>query len=322
MTLTWPVVKLGEVLAQDKRFIDAPEPRIYQKLSVRLYGKGAVLDAPVHGSTLKMHRHQLARAGQVILSEIWGKKGAIGLVPIEGEGALCTSHFFLFNVCSSRVESKWLAAIFRANFLENQLGSEARGTTGYAAVRPKNLLAAEIPLPPLEQQRRLVATLDALSTKVAAAGRLCARAAGQANVLTASYVLERFRCREPGAWPTRTLGDYVADCCYGTSQKSSDDDSGTPVLRMGNIQAGHLDLQDLKYLHLSDRERARLLLIDGDILVNRTNSAELVGKCAVFGAEGEWSFASDLIRLRLDRARRSLGWLPHTSIRPAVAPTW
>src|ERR1700694_5395927 len=98
MRSSWPRVRLSELLTHYQEYIEAVEPRLYRKLSVKLYGKGVVLDAPADGTLLKMRRHQLARAGQVILSEIWGKKGAIGLVPAEGEGALCTSHFFLFNV--------------------------------------------------------------------------------------------------------------------------------------------------------------------------------------------------------------------------------
>jgi type I restriction enzyme, S subunit len=100
-----------------------------------------------------------------------------------------------------------------------------------------------------------------------------------------------------------TLGDYVLDDCYGTSEKTIDDEGGVPILRMGNIQNGKIDLGSLKYLHLSERDRGRLLLQPGDILVNRTNSAELVGKCAVFDLPGDYSFASYLIRLRLDERR-------------------
>ena len=84
MSFGWPAVPLGEILVQDQRYVTQLEPREYPKLSVKLYGKGVVLDSPAHGSQVKMARHQLARAGQVILSEIWGKKGAIGFVPRKG----------------------------------------------------------------------------------------------------------------------------------------------------------------------------------------------------------------------------------------------
>lgn len=172
MRQAWPLVPLGEVLTQYQEYIDSPEPTIYPKLSVRLYGKGVVLDTPVDGSTLKMQRHQIAKAGQTILSEIWGKKGAIGLVPPEGEGALCTSHFFLFDVHQDKIEPKYLEVIFKANYLQDQLDAEARGTTGYAAVRPKFLLAAEIPLPSLLEQQRIIATVLAIESKLIEAKRL------------------------------------------------------------------------------------------------------------------------------------------------------
>ena len=102
-TNEYPIVPLSEVLDQYREYISAPEQRPYKKLSVRLYGKGVVLDQPVDGAILKMKRHQIAKSGQVILSEIWGKKGAVGIVPPEGEGALCTSHFFLFDVKPCRI---------------------------------------------------------------------------------------------------------------------------------------------------------------------------------------------------------------------------
>ncbi len=183
MSEPYPQVPLAEVLTQHMEYIDAPEPKVYPKLSVRLYGKGVVLDTPADGSALKMKRHQIAKAGQVILSEIWGKKGAIGFVPPEGEGALCTSHFFLFDVRPDRIVSGYLQAIFTANYLEEQLGYEAKGTTGYAAVRPKHLLAARIPLPPLDEQRRIVSRIEELATKVEEARSLRTAAMEKASSL-------------------------------------------------------------------------------------------------------------------------------------------
>jgi type I restriction enzyme S subunit len=99
------------------------------------------------------------------------------------------------------------------------------------------------------------------------------------------------------------LGDHVIDDCYGTSEKTNDDVGGTPIFRMGNIQDGRLIPYPLKYLQTSPKERSKLILHDGDILVNRTNSAELVGKCAVFDLQGDYGFASYIIRLRLDQVR-------------------
>jgi len=161
----WPKALLGDVLKQDMRYLPEPEPRLYPKLSVKLYGRGAVLDTPADGGSVKMQKHQLARHGQVILSEIWAKKGAIGIVPPEGEGALCTSHFFLFGIDESKALRGYIGWLLRGNYFEPQLNAEARGTTGYAAIRPKQFLATEIPLPPLAEQQAIVARLDALAEK-------------------------------------------------------------------------------------------------------------------------------------------------------------
>jgi len=138
--MSWPALPLAEVLTEHREYIDAPDPRLYPKLSVKLYGKGVVLHTPADGATLKMQRHQVARAGQVILSEIWGE-------PVKATERFARVTSFLFDVRRERLEPRYLQAIFSANYLQEQLDQEAKDTTGYAAVRPRNLLAATIPLP-------------------------------------------------------------------------------------------------------------------------------------------------------------------------------
>jgi type I restriction enzyme, S subunit len=139
------------------------------------------------------------------LSEIWGKKGAIGLVPTEGDGALCTSHFFLFDVNRDKLEPRYLQGIFTANYLEDQLNAEAKGTTGYAAVRPKHLLSACIPLPPLPEQRRIVARIEELAARIEEARGLRRRAVEEAEALWAADAHELFADSNGREMPLREL---------------------------------------------------------------------------------------------------------------------
>jgi restriction endonuclease S subunit len=90
---------------------------------------------------------------------------------------------------------------------------------------------------------------------------------------------------------------------YGCSQRATEESIGTPILRMNNLQADGWDFTDLKYVQITDEELARWRLERGDIVFNRTNSKELVGKCEVFDREGTWVFASYLMRLRVDREK-------------------
>jgi type I restriction enzyme, S subunit len=86
---------------------------------------------------------------------------------------------------------------------------------------------------------------------------------------------------------------------YGDSSKAIEEDNGAPVLRMNNLQDGDWDLSDLKYTTLDEDKRAKYRLERDDLLFNRTNSKELVGKCAVFRETGDWYFAGYLIRVRV-----------------------
>lgn len=100
-------------------------------------------------------------------------------------------------------------------------------------------------------------------------------------------------------WPMGTIGDIAASTQYGTSEKSGLD-GPTPVLRMGNITTdGQLDTDNLKYMNLADADREKYTVRRGDILFNRTNSPELVGKTAVVRTDDHYAFAGYLIRLRL-----------------------
>jgi len=105
----------------------------------------------------------------------------------------------------------------------------------------------------------------------------------------------------PQGWTWATVEQLSARVQYGSSAKTNEDSTGVPVLRMGNIQEGKFDFAKLKYLPETHDEFPDLLLTRGDLLFNRTNSAELVGKTAVFkDTPKPCSFASYLIRVRLD----------------------
>jgi type I restriction enzyme S subunit len=103
----------------------------------------------------------------------------------------------------------------------------------------------------------------------------------------------------PRGWVLATVEQVIQFARYGSSSKTDEDISGVPVLRMGNLFNGGLDLDKLKYLPDDHDEFPDLLLQDGDLLFNRTNSPELVGKSAVYrGIPSPCSYASYLIALR------------------------
>lgn len=101
-------------------------------------------------------------------------------------------------------------------------------------------------------------------------------------------------------FPLVSLGAIATRIQYGTSKRAHAEPSGVPVLRMSNLQEDGFDLSDLKYVHLPPDDIETFRLRPGDILFNRTNSKELVGKCAVFNLPGDYVFASYLLRIVVD----------------------
>ena len=105
--------------------------------------------------------------------------------------------------------------------------------------------------------------------------------------------------QNPKGWEVVTIGDIVTEVRYGTS-KPAVEGGKYPYLRMNNLTAdGHLDLNDLKYIDIPDDEIEKCVVRKGDVLFNRTNSIELVGKTAVFDLPEDMIIAGYIIRVRL-----------------------
>lgn len=115
---------------------------------------------------------------------------------------------------------------------------------------------------------------------------------------------------ENGRFEVRQFGGLLTALQYGLSVKTNaEKEAGLPVLRMGNLADGEIDVSNLKYVDLPQSETASYLLSNGDILINRTNSKELVGKAAVFHEPGDYLFASYLLRARCDAAEADPDYL-------------
>ena len=103
-------------------------------------------------------------------------------------------------------------------------------------------------------------------------------------------------------WETGTIRDLVSEVRYGSSRKAADGDSGKyPYLRMNNITySGELDLTDTKTIDIPDEELPKCTVRRGDVLFNRTNSKELVGKTCVYDRDEMMVLAGFVVRVRVN----------------------
>jgi type I restriction enzyme, S subunit len=172
-----------------------------------------------------------------------------------------------------------------------------------AGVYLGKLKTIEIPLPPLHEQKRIAAILD----KADSIRRKRQEAVRMTEELLRSVFLDMFGdpVMNPKGWKEVTVRDLVSEVKYGTSDKASYEGK-YPVLRMNNITyLGNWNFTDLKRIDIPDKELSKYLVRKGDILFNRTNSKELVGKTAVYRRDEPMVYAGYLIRIRPNKHNSS-----------------
>ncbi len=181
----------------------------------------------------------------------------------------------------------------------------------------RDFVSIQIPLPPLPEQRAIAHVLNTVRRSIEVSERVIAAAQelkrammkhlftyGPVPVERAGEVkLKETEVGEvPDEWDVIQIGDVIDAAEYGINDRS-DLLGEIPVLRMNNLMAGQVDTSNLKYVTLTPKERDRYRLVKGDVLFNRTNSLELVGKTAIFDMDGDFVFASYLVRVKTQRNR-------------------
>ncbi len=215
----------------------------------------------------------------------------------KGETALLNQHIFKVNH-GDDVDRDFL--FYALKQVTDDIVHRTHGST-MKHVTKGEFEKTEIPLPPIEEQRRIVDILN----RAASIERLKARASAHLRDFIPALFLKMFGdpVENPMGWPTSALGDLLQMAQYGSSKKADATDDAIPVLRMGNVSYdGYLDCSDLKYVELPDAELNKYLLAKGDLLFNRTNSKELVGKTGMWDGRFSAIAASYFIRLRVDPA--------------------
>lgn len=177
-------------------------------------------------------------------------------------------------------------------------------TTGIINLQLKRYVEkAQIPLPPLSEQRRLAARLDQ-----ADAVRQKSRALVDAYAeLGRSVFLEVFGdpVRNERGWEVVLLEDIIADGpTNGLYKPSKEYGSGNPIVRIDSFYNGPIELSKLKRVKATKNEVERYNLKNGDILINRVNSRSHLGKCGlVHGLKEDTVFESNMMRIRFDQSR-------------------
>lgn len=276
MSQSWPVVALGEVIEHRKEFIEIQDAEQYKRCRVQLHAKGIVLRDVVSGADIRTKRQQVCRTGEFLVAEIDAKLGGFGIVPEELEDAIVSSHYFLFTVNETKLERSFLDYYIRTAIFQDQV--TAQGSTNYAAIRPQHVLEYTIPLPPLDEQRRIVARIEALASRVAEAQRLRAEAIAQVETFVQAKEMQIW----PNAWlnDAPTLADITKHLARGRQSKQGE--SNHYLIKTRHVQMGKYVRSDMMLdTDVAEKVSADACAQYGDILI-ACSAAGCLGRVAQF----------------------------------------
>ena len=159
----WPIVPLGELMQRSDECVSISPEKTYQEVTVRLWGKGVVARGLVSGTGIAASRRMVVREGQFILSRIDARNGALGIVPKTLDGAVVSNDFPVFNLKRDRILPQFLHWMVKTARFVEICGHVSEGTTNRVRMQEGRFLATGIPLPPISEQRRIVARIEALA---------------------------------------------------------------------------------------------------------------------------------------------------------------
>lgn len=163
---------MGDVLVPATDRIRLDPDQIYAQVTARLWGKGLTLRGKLKGLEIAADQQMRVAAGQFLISKIDARHGAFGIIPKELAGAVVSNDFPVFDVSADRALPEYVAWVGRTDWFVELCRRASEGSTNRVRLKESRFLAQTIPLPSLDEQRLIVARLDA------AAGAVIARRAG------------------------------------------------------------------------------------------------------------------------------------------------
>lgn len=288
----WTTVSLGDVAFASKEKV---EPNSGQ---VNRYVAGEHMDT----DDLRVHRwgrvgdgylgpafHRRFRPGQVLYGSrrTYLRKVAVA----DFEGVTSNTTFVVDTASSAVMLSEFLPIVMTSEAFHSHAIHESKGSVN-PYVNWTDIASFEFNLPPIDVQEKLSSLFWAVERDRIASMSLT-KAADRAIRLYAAQLFGESRDDR------MSIGEILDLSQYGSSVRASES-GDVPIIRMSNLENGSVTAHGLKYCDLPDSDLATYRLRSGDVLFNRTNSVELVGRSGLFDLPGDFVFASYLVRLRPD----------------------
>lgn len=230
------------------------------------------------------------KEGDIIFGRRRAYQRKLGVAAFDG---ICSAHAMVLRAKPDVVLPEFLPFFMQSDLFMNRAVEISVGSLS-PTINWKTLAVQKFVLPPIDEQARLVDLLQAIERTIEAHQDV-GESSGQLVRSLLTDLLGR-------SWPVVELGSVVKETQYGLSLNAGSE-GRYPMLRMMNIEDGLCVENDIKYVDLNAKDFEAYRLVRGDVLFNRTNSYELVGRTGVYELEGDHVFASYLVRIKTNPER-------------------
>jgi type I restriction enzyme S subunit len=322
----YEIVTLGHYIQEEKAKV---KPFEYPNDDFKILGvsnKIGLFDNEIKKGKDINQAYKIVKDGFLAFNPYRINVGSIGLKTKEQKNDLISPAYVVFS-CKKELLPEYLFLIFKTDIFNEIIRANTKGSVRQT-LSYEILESLKIPLPPLEVQKELIKEyqdrLDLANTQEQQAKdkekeieEYLYKELGIEIIKGNSKdsILNFVRFKDLDRWDTQSnsfnlnqikskfefikVRKIIENSQYGLSEKANLNVKNTPMLRMNNIINGELDISSLKYIQFT-KKLDNYILNKNDVLFNRTNSKELVGKCAVFKLDGIYTFASYLIRVKLN----------------------
>jgi type I restriction enzyme, S subunit len=262
------------------------------------------------------------RKGDVLITKDSETPDDIGIPSVVADdlaGVICGYHLALLRP-EGDIASNFLLHFLQSDSTKRHFLRTANGLTRFGlGMRAISSLPLPLPFPPSHEQATIADILDAVDTALERTRAAVDRAREVKRALVQQLFSNGLRGEQqkktaigliPNSWDVVPVTAVVRTFQYGLSVPM-EATGWMPILRMGNIQNGEVILDDFKYVNLPEKVLKPYIVRRGDVLFNRTNSQERVGKVGIYRDKVETVFASYLIRLIPDTMRIDNYYLGH-----------
>jgi type I restriction enzyme S subunit len=275
-------------------------------------------DTSLRGSEAPSRARKDIRANDVLFATVRPTLKRVALIPAELDGEIASTGYCVLRPNPDKVEPAFLYSCVLTDSFIRAMGKLERGAN-YPAVRDSDVFAANIPIPPLAEQRKIAGVLGLVQRAVEQQERLAALTAELKKALMHQLFTHGLRSEPqkqteigpvPRSWDVVKLGDLF-DTQLGKmlSQKARIGDDPKPYLRNKNVQWCAIDTTDLLSMDFNERERGKFSLVPGDLLICEGGEP---GRAAIWHGEvKECYYQKALHRLRPKSDRISNDFLAH-----------